>query len=161
MDRNRPMTYADLPRVLTIERASFPSPWSAAMFVLEMSRSRAVCIVAERDGRLCGYLVCSLVAGDWHLMNVAVDPEARRSGIAASLMDSLLERLPRDARMTLEVRPSNLAALAFYAGNGFLVAGRRIGYYADTGEDALIMWRTPATLRGSLDDVPAADRSLA
>ena len=59
--------------------------------------------------------------------------------------------------MTLEVRRSNHGAIALYESFGFKAAGVRPRYYADNGEDALIMWRTPATLRGSLDDVPAAD----
>ena len=60
------------------------------------------------------------------------------------------------ARYTLEVRQSNTAAIALYQGFGFRTAGMRRRYYQDNGEDALIMWRTPATLNGSLEDIPAA-----
>jgi len=157
----RPMAFGDLTRVLKIERASFPSPWSTAMFVLEMSRSKSVCLVAEIDGRLAGYVICSCLDLDWHLMSIAVAPEQRREGIGARLVVALLRKLPDDSRLTLEVRPSNVAAIALYERFGFMAAGRRRGYYADTGEDALIMWRTPATMRGSLDDVPNADPSAA
>jgi ribosomal-protein-alanine N-acetyltransferase len=157
----RQMAFGDLSRVMKIERASFPSPWSTAMFVLEMSRSKSVCLAAEVDGRLAGYVICSCLDLDWHLMSIAVAPEQRRAGIGAGLVGALLEALAEDARLTLEVRPSNAAAIALYERFGFMVAGRRRGYYADTGEDALIMWRTPATLRGSLEDVPNADPSAA
>ena len=59
-----------------------------------------------------------------------------------------------NARFTLEVRRSNYAAIHLYEREGFQAAGMRRRYYQDNGEDALVMWRTPATLRGSLDDVP-------
>ena len=90
-------------------------------------------------------------------MNVAVDPDVRRTGVATALLSALLERVgdPR-ARYTLEVRQSNAAAIELYQRFGFRTAGLRRRYYQDNGEDALIMWRTPATLRGTLDDVPNA-----
>ena len=90
-------------------------------------------------------------------MNVAVDPGDRRAGIATALLLALLERVgDADARFTLEVRRSNQPAIALYENHGFRAAGLRRRYYADNGEDALIMWRTPSTLEGRLDDVPAA-----
>lgn len=156
----RRLAYGDLPRALRIERASFPSPWSTAMFVLEMSRAASVCLAAERDGELAGYVVCSKLDLDWHLMSIAVDPGARRSGLASALLGELLDELGDDARVTLEVRPSNSAAIGLYERFGFMAAGRRRSYYPDTGEDALVMWRTPATLRGRLDDIPNADPEI-
>jgi ribosomal-protein-alanine N-acetyltransferase len=154
------LTYADLPQVIAIERRAFPTPWSLAMFVLELSKPSGICLAARREGDLVGYLVCSRYDTVWHVMNVAVDPDERRSGIASALMTELLERIgDAEARLTLEVRPSNRAAIALYERFGFRVAGTRRRYYQDNGEDALIMWRTPATLSGRLDDVPAADVS--
>ena len=138
--RVRRLTYADLPGVLAIERRSFPAPWSLAMFVLELSKPSGISMAAELPGGLAGYLVCSRYADVWHLMNVAVDPGWRRQGIAARLIDSLLEEAGRDARYTLEVRVSNYAAIEMYEGFGFRRAGRRRRYYHDNGEDALIMW---------------------
>jgi [ribosomal protein S18]-alanine N-acetyltransferase len=153
----RRLTYADLPQVIAIERRAFPTPWSLAMFVLELSKPSGICLAARRDGRLTGYLVCSRYDTVWHIMNVAVDPDARRTGVATGLLGALLERVddPR-ARYTLEVRESNLAAIALYERFGFRTAGMRRRYYQDNGEDALIMWRTPATLNGSLADIPDA-----
>jgi ribosomal-protein-alanine N-acetyltransferase len=95
-------------------------------------------------GRLTGYLVCSRYADVWHLMNVAVAPEHRRSGIATRLMERLFEEAGRGARYTLEVRTSNAAAIAMYERFGFRAAGYRRRYYHDNGEDALIMWLEPA-----------------
>jgi ribosomal-protein-alanine N-acetyltransferase len=83
-----------------------------------------------------------------------VDPTQRRRGIATAMIRSLLSRVERDAQLTLEVRQSNAGAIRLYEGFGFRSAGVRRRYYQDNGEDALVMWRTPATLRGSLDDVP-------
>jgi len=153
----RRLTYADLPQVIAIERRAFPTPWSLAMFVLELSKPGGVCLAAWREPELCGYLVCSRYDTIWHVMNVAVDPDERRAGVARTLFDALLERVGDDAaRFTLEVRRSNVGAIALYESLGFRGAGQRRRYYQDNGEDALIMWRTPATLRGSMEDVPAA-----
>jgi [ribosomal protein S18]-alanine N-acetyltransferase len=153
----RRLTYADLPQVISIERRAFPTPWSLAMFVLELSKPSGVCLAALEDGHLVGYLVCSRYERVWHLMNVAVDPERRRARIATRLLDRLFEKVSDDeARFTLEVRRTNVAALALYEGFGFRVAGVRRRYYQDNGEDAYVMWRTPATLRGTFEDVPNA-----
>ncbi len=150
----RRLTYADLPQVIAIERRAFPTPWSLAMFVLELSKPGGQCLAVRRDGALTGYVICSRYEEVWHIMNVAVDPRELRRGIATALLENLIGRLGEDARMTLEVRPSNHAAIALYERFGFLAAGTRRRYYQDNGEDALIMWRTPATLEGRLDDVP-------
>ncbi len=154
----RSLLYSDLPAVIEIERRAFPTPWSLAMFVLELSKSTSFCLAAVQDGRLVGYTVCSRYDTVWHVMNVAVDPNDRRRGIASALLAELYRRAGgRQATLTLEVRRSNLGAIALYQRDGFAVAGLRRRYYQDNGEDALIMWRTPATLDGRLDDVPAAD----
>ena len=152
----RRLTYADLPQVIALERRAFPTPWSLAMFVLELSKSSGVCLAALRDGELVGHLICSRYDTVWHVMNVAVDPSHRRRGIASALLAELVERVGADAQITLEVRPSNGGAITLYERFGFLSAGRRRRYYQDNGEDAIVMWRTPATLQGRLDDVPNA-----
>jgi ribosomal-protein-alanine N-acetyltransferase len=77
--------------------------------------------------------------------------------VASALLDALRARVgDPDARFTLEVRRSNPAAIALYERHGFRAAGLRRRYYQDNGEDAVVMWRTPATLRGTLDDIPNA-----
>jgi ribosomal-protein-alanine N-acetyltransferase len=140
----RRLTYADLPQVVAIERRAFPTPWSLAMFVLELSKPGGVSLAATGPGgELTGYLICSRYDVVWHVMNVSVDPAHRRRGIASNLLRALLERLGADAELTLEVRTSNTGAIALYEQFGFFSAGIRPRYYQDNGEDAVIMWRTP------------------
>ena len=149
----RPLSYADLPHVLSIERRAFPTPWSLAMFVLELSKPSGICLAALLDRRLAGYVVCSRYDTVWHLMNVAVDVTRRREGIASALLAALFERADRPGeRYTLEVRRSNAGAISLYEGFGFRGAGYRRGYYHDNREDALIMWRSVARTVGARGD---------
>jgi ribosomal-protein-alanine N-acetyltransferase len=156
----RRLSYQDLPQVIAIERRVFPTPWSLAMFVLELSKQSGICLAATERGadgewRLVGYLICSRYDTVWHVMNVAVDSGQQRKGVASALLAELYERVGDDhARFTLEVRRSNAVAIHLYEREGFRAAGVRRRYYQDNGEDALVMWRTPATLQGSLGDVP-------
>jgi ribosomal-protein-alanine N-acetyltransferase len=138
----RRLSYADLPQVIAIERRAFPTPWSLAMFVLELSKPSGICLTALRGGRIVGYLICSRYDTVWHVMNVAVDDRLRREGIASTLLSRLFERadLPGE-QYTLEVRTSNAPAIALYERFGFRSAGLRRAYYHDNKEDAVIMWR--------------------
>ena len=156
----RPLVYADLPQVIAIERRVFPTPWSLAMFVLELSKQSGICLAAACGQRLVGYVICSRYDTVWHVMNVAVDVDRQRRGLASALLGQLYARVgDEDARFTLEVRRSNHLAIRLYEREGFRAAGVRRRYYQDNGEDALVMWRTPATLaqRDGVDplhDVP-------
>jgi [ribosomal protein S18]-alanine N-acetyltransferase len=139
----RRLTYADLPQVIAIERRAFPTPWSLAMFVLELSKPSGISLAAVLEGSLVGYLVCSRYDTVWHVMNVAVDDRLRRQGIASSMLDRLFELADKPGEQyTLEVRTSNDAAIRLYERFGFRAAGHRRAYYHDNREDALIMWRT-------------------
>lgn len=144
----RPLAYSDLPQVIAIERRAFTTPWSLAMFVLELSKPSGVCLAAvdPDSGRLVGYLVCSRYDTVWHLMNIAVEPTLRRRGIAWSMLEQLIERAGPEQQYTLEVRASNVPAIALYERLHFRSAGTRPRYYRDNGEDALIMWRTVETI---------------
>jgi [ribosomal protein S18]-alanine N-acetyltransferase len=157
----RRLTYADLPQVIAIERRSFPTPWSLAMFVLELSKPSGICLAATLDGSLVGYLVCSRYDAVWHLMNICIDPDRRRLGVATALLRRLLDRIgDADAQITLEVRRSNGPAIVLYERFGFRSAGLRRRYYQDNGEDAVVMWRTAATVRdGTLEDVPGVSQT--
>jgi len=141
----RPLNRDDIPAVLAIERASFVVPWSETLLAAELGRDDRAWLVAETDGRVTGYAGIMVVGEEAHLMNLAVDPDVRRLGTARALIGALAaEAVARGAaRMTLEVRASNDAALALYATCGFDVAGRRTGYYPETAEDALILWSRP------------------
>ena len=140
----RPLELDDLDDVERIERASYPTPWSRAMFASELAKPSALSTGAfAADGSLVGYLILSRYVDAWHVMNVAVDPDRRRNGIASLLLDHLFAQTEADARRgyTLEVRMSNLGAIALYERFGFRSRGVRRGYYTDNREDAVIMWR--------------------
>jgi [ribosomal protein S18]-alanine N-acetyltransferase len=157
--RVRSLTYPDLPQVIAIERRAFPTPWSLAMFVLELSKQSGVCLAAVWDGKLVGYLICSRYETVWHITNICVDVDHHGQGIATALLAELYVRVDDEtARFTLEVRRSNHVAIHLYEREGFRAAGLRRRYYQDNGEDAIVMWRTPATLAGTLDDVPNPEK---
>ena len=138
----RRLAYSDLPQAIAIERRSFPTPWSLAMFVLELSKPSGICLAALSDGRIVGYLICSRYDKVWHVMNVAVDDRLRRRGIASAQLERLFDQADRPGEQyTLEVRMSNEAGILLYESFGFHSAGLRRGYYHDNQEDALIMWR--------------------
>lgn len=139
----RPMTVSDIPWVVGIERASFDDPWNEALFEDELERAdRAWLVATAPDGRVLGYGGVMVTHGDAHLMDLAVEQQARRSGLGRRLLWALAEQavaLGADG-MTLEVAVSNTAAVSLYASCGFDVRGRRRGYYTRTGDDALLMW---------------------
>jgi ribosomal-protein-alanine N-acetyltransferase len=136
----RRLAYSDLPAVISIERRSFPTPWSLAMFVLELSKPSGICLAACAGDELLGYVICSRYDQVWHLMNIAVAPEHRGTGVASGLMRRLIAEARGELPFTLEVRVSNQRAIAMYEHFGFRSAGVRPRYYHDNGEDALIMW---------------------
>ncbi len=137
-----PMHRGDLDRVVEIERASFPMPWSRGAFLYEVEQNRvARCWTFRLDGLIVGYLCLWEIGGEIHITNVAVDRAYRRRGIARSMLTGILADARRRGVRTvfLEVRPTNTEALGLYEALGFQVIGRRKGYYYDTGEDALVM----------------------
>jgi [ribosomal protein S18]-alanine N-acetyltransferase len=125
------------------------------MFVLELSKPSGVCLAAVAGKHVLGYLICARYADVWHLMNIAVDPASRRRGVASAMLDQMLVRAGLDEAYTLEVRPSNAGAIALYERFGFRSAGTRRRYYRDTGEDALIMWRTSESETNAARGAPA------
>ena len=137
-----PMTVVDLPRVLAIERMSFASPWSEANFRHEIEDNPLAWNLVVRVDGAVGAFACAYVVADELMINdLAVDSSRRRQGLGSALLRHLLEggRVRGCARATLEVRPGNDPARALYEAFGFTVVGRRPGYYADTGEDALLL----------------------
>jgi ribosomal-protein-alanine N-acetyltransferase len=145
----RALGLADLRAIETIERRSYPTPWSRSMFAGELAKPSSISLgaydVDGEAGKLCGYLIVSRYVDAWNVMHVATDPEHRGRGIATMLLERLFELTADDARRgyTLEVRVSNATAIALYERVGFEARGIRRGYYTDNREDALIMWRDP------------------
>jgi ribosomal-protein-alanine N-acetyltransferase len=141
----RPLSFSDLAQVVAIERKAFTSPWSVSMFVLELSKPSGICLAASQESKIIGYVMCARYDEAYHIMDLAVDPDRRRAGVASALLDAVIERAGVDANYTLEVRVSNLKAIALYERYGFRGVGTRPSYYADNGEDAVIMWRAIGT----------------
>ena len=136
---------ADLDGIDAIERASYPTPWSRAMFAAELRKPSALALGAflQETGELVGYAFVSRYVDAWHVMNIAVAPSYRRRGVATFLLQRVFEVTVGDQRRgyTLEVRVSNEDAIRLYERLGFERRGIRRGYYTDNREDALIMWR--------------------
>lgn len=142
-----PMTPADLDGVMEVERSSFLTPWSREAFVGELMQTYTVYTVAKEGKKVVGHGGMHVVWEDAHVTNVAVLPEYRGRGIGELLMRDLMARAAaRDAqRITLEVRARNVPAQGLYRKLGFITrpGAVRKGYYSDTGEDAIIMWKDP------------------
>jgi len=136
----RPLVEADLDRVAAIEREAFTDPWPRRSFV-ELLAEPHVRAVVHRDGRLAGYALFSLVAGEGEILNLAVDPSARRRGFGRRLLDAVLEamRAAGTTAVFLEVRQSNHAAIELYAGAGFHPVSIRRAYYRNPTEHAVTM----------------------
>jgi len=143
----RRLEMRDLNAIERIERASYPTPWSRSMFASELAKPSSICLGAFdlETLELVGYLVISRYVDAWHVMNVAVASDHRRRGIATTMMERLFEVTAGRGRRgyTLEVRVSNVGAVALYERLGFKPRGVRRGYYTDNREDALIMWKDP------------------
>jgi len=145
----RKLELGDLGAIESIERASYPTPWSRAMFASELAKPSSLCLGAfdPSSEKLIGYLIISRYVDAWHVMNVAVRAEQRRQGIASLLLNRLFELTAGRSRRgyTLEVRVSNTGAIKLYEELGFRPRGVRRGYYTDNREDALIMWKDPVS----------------
>jgi [ribosomal protein S18]-alanine N-acetyltransferase len=141
----RGLSVGDLNAIESIERRSYATPWSRSMFAGELVKPASLCLGAFEDDRLAGYLITSRYVDAWHVMNIAVNPEFRRRGIATALLERLFELTDDGGRRgyTLEVRVSNKGAIKLYERLGFSARGKRRGYYTDNREDALVMWRDP------------------
>ncbi|MBU2601850.1 MAG: ribosomal protein S18-alanine N-acetyltransferase [Actinobacteria bacterium] len=142
----RDMRESDLPHVLGIERASFPVPWTAQMFRDEFDHARSWRrVVEDETGSVVGFLVARFYGDSWHIMDLVITFRQRRRGLGGLLLDDLLQTLPIDATLVLEVRRGNEAAIALYSSRGFRTVGVRRGYYPNTGEDALVMMHGAGT----------------
>jgi ribosomal-protein-alanine N-acetyltransferase len=136
-----PMRLADLDQVMEIERLCFPNPWSRQVFIEELEREWAHLEVVREGPRVFAFANYWLVRDEVHILNVAVDPTARRRGHAARLLAHIIVSSRRRACrfVTLEVRKSNRGALKLYRSFGFRAVGIRRNYYVEDGEDAIVM----------------------
>ena len=138
-----PMNADHLDDLERLEKICFSRPWSKRMLAEELENACAAFLVAEDadSGQVVGYAGVLVMADEGYITNVAVVPEYRRRGIGAQIIEVFMNfaRANRLAFLTLEVRPSNAAAIALYQGFGFEEVGRRKNYYDLPKEDALIL----------------------
>ena len=138
----RRMAREDADAVEVVEKACFKIPWSRESF-WKAAGNADTCYLLALDGeRVIGYAGCWVSFEEAQITNVAILPAYRGKGIATKLLKELFRLAVKRGitAMTLEVRPSNTAALALYKDCGFKDYGRRPRYYQDNGEDAVIMW---------------------
>jgi len=146
------MTLADVPAVMEIENRSFPTPWSASSFRHELTENPYASLFVVRNADppgVIGFASVWVVDEELKINNIAIHPKWRSRGIGTRLVRFLLEFAARQGcrEATLEVRPSNEAALRLYRRTGFVAVGRRKNYYTDSHEDAVVMVR-PVGLPG-------------
>ncbi len=160
-----PMTLEDIDRVLIVERAAYSYPWSHGVFRDWLAAGYSCWLLEQGVGRqLHGFAIMSMGAGEAHILNLCIHPDRHRSGFGRRMLDHLCHVAGSHGigRVLLEVRPSNLAAVALYEHANFSVVGTRKGYYpASTGrEDAVVMALdlVPAT---QSDPAPAPDKASA
>jgi len=140
----REMCPADLDAVFTLEKRAYEYPWSRGIFN-DCLLAGYYCIVFEASGTLKGYAIMSVAAAEGHILNLCIAPDLREQGLGRKILNELLvhvEALNLE-RLFLEVRPSNIAAIALYTSAGFDRLGARKGYYKarDGREDALVFVR--------------------
>lgn len=138
----QPFQTPDLADVVRIERICYRFPWCAAQFLQEAANPFATLDLLRIDRELAGYHCYWLIAGEMQILNLATAPEFRKRGVAARLLKHAFASSRGKGLETawLEVRRSNVPAIALYLHMGFRNAGCRSGYYQD-GEDALLMCR--------------------
>jgi ribosomal-protein-alanine N-acetyltransferase len=138
-----PLRRRHLRQVLRIESQVYPRPWTLTLFMSELNlRAGRHYVAARLDGMVVGYGGIMLAVDEAHVTNIAVDPAWHRHQIGTRLLLNLCRAAASKGvrHMTLEVRVSNEAAQHMYRRFGFETAGVRKNYYAETNEDALIMW---------------------
>ena len=158
-----PMRMGDIAAVLEIERLSFSAPWPAFAFEQELTANRlAHYRVARLGDRVVAFGGIWLMVDEAHITTFGVHPDHRRRGIGRRLLLELADAAIElgSARMTLEVRISNEPAQTLYRSFGFAVSGRRVAYYSDDGEDALVM-TTPDLAGAVMCAMLAAERARA
>lgn len=147
-----PMQEAHIAQIAALEKQCFSDPWSEASVRSELMNPLSYWLVAEEDGKVAGYVGSQSVPPEADVMNLAVAPEWRKKGIGRALMTALIAQLHSRGitALFLEVRVGNVPAQNLYRGLGFVEVGRRLKYYVNPTEDALI-------LRKELTDADTVD----
>ena len=135
------MTSDHVQQVAQLEQLCFSAPWSENAVTSELTNPLSCWLVAVNGEKVCGYVGSQAVLGEADMMNIAVDPDYRRQGIAKQLVEQLISELKETGnyQLTLEVRASNEPAIGLYEQMGFQQVGRRPKYYSKPTEDALIL----------------------
>jgi ribosomal-protein-alanine N-acetyltransferase len=135
------MIRRDMQEVLEIEKASFEFPWSEEDFIRCLRQRNCIGMVAEHDERVVGFMIYELHKNQLHVLNFAVDPSSRRSGVGQQMVKKLIGKLSqqRRNRILLEIRETNLMAQIFFRKLGFQAISVLRDYYDDTTEDAYVM----------------------
>ena len=137
-----PMAAEHLDEIAALEKVCFSAPWSRNMLAEELDNACSAFLTAlDETDRVVGYAGLQVILDEGYITNVAVRPEDRQKGVAAQLLQVFINfaKGTRLSFLTLEVRPSNTAAIVLYGHHGFRTAGRRKNYYELPKEDALIM----------------------
>ena len=128
-------------QILEIENVSFTVPWSAKSFEEEINKSISNLWAIITDQKLFAYICFWMFDREIHILNFAVHPQKRNTGLGKFLLENIIEAGTAGGveNIWLEVRPSNIPALSIYKKFGFIEAGLRKAYYSDSREDAIIM----------------------
>lgn len=128
--RLRRMREEDLPAVLEIEAKNYNFPWSEGIFNDCLKAANYSCWVCEELDNIVGYSILSIAVGESHIMNICVEPQLQGKGVGSKMLENMIDLARKKSEsIFLEVRPSNIAAIALYDKRGFNEIGRRKGYY--------------------------------
>jgi ribosomal-protein-alanine N-acetyltransferase len=152
------MTKSDVPAVMDVDRLSLPTPWAERSFQYELTENPASCLLlAEQQGensQIVGFVGFWMLVDEAHISTLGVHPEHRQKGIGTQLLlEAIRQGIAMGARLvTLEVRQSNQSAINLYRKHGFEVVGKKVRYYMDNQEDAILM-----SLRDLRERIAAVD----
>jgi ribosomal-protein-alanine N-acetyltransferase len=135
------MIRRDMTEVLAAETASFDHPWTEEDFLRCLRQRNCIGMVAEHQDKVVGFMIYELHKSRLHVLNFAVAPEARRSGVGTQMVAKLAAKLSshRRGKVTLAVRERNLDAQVFFKSQEFRATRVLRNYYEDSGEDAFLM----------------------
>lgn len=156
------MIRRDMPMVLAIEEGSFEFPWSEEEFIRCLRQRNCIGMVAEVNDQVVGFMIYELHKNRLHLLNFAVNPIVRRTGVGSAMVDKLIGKLSTDRRnrILLEVRETNLEAQLFFRNLGFRAISVLRDFYEDTTEDAYVMqFRMAGSSEECIDDEDELDES--